>query len=199
LKFKLFYHGDLPPRRAATLKQIHELRWNFHLQLGRLWSIQPLAELTDAFTPLRNLATAPQPIIHGIVERISGIEFVPLVTTRLNLICDLSILFLRAQPPGRVVGHGGDIDIRLKTLLDALRMPSAQELSQAGNTTEVLAPEENNWPMMFCLLQDDALVTGLSIETDRLLADDRELKTVLIVGVDIKGTRTSMENLSLVT
>jgi hypothetical protein len=78
-------------------------------------------------------------------------------------------------------------------------MPSAQELSQAGNTTEVLAPEENNWPMMFCLLQDDALVTGLSIETDRLLADDRELKTVLIVGVDIKGTRTSMENLSLVT
>jgi hypothetical protein len=45
--------------------------------------------------------------------------------------CSLQILFLRHDPPGSVI-HAGDLDNRVKTLIDALRMPNdAMEL--AGN------------------------------------------------------------------
>jgi hypothetical protein len=114
-------------------------------------------------------------------------------------VCSLNVLLMRPQPPGRLVGHAGDIDNRLKTLFDALRMPSAQELDQAGVTAKLLAPNEDDWPMMFCLLQDDALITSVSVETDRLFGDIEDPKAVVVVAVDIKGTRTSLENLPLIT
>ena len=47
----------------------------------------------------------------------------------------------------------------MKTLLDALRMPTRDE--QARNT-----PADE---MLYCLMQDDCLVSRLDIETDRLL------------------------------
>ena len=40
------------------------------------------------------------------------------------LTCGLKILFLRKEGPGKLILQGGDIDNRLKTLLDALKMPS---------------------------------------------------------------------------
>jgi hypothetical protein len=77
-------------------------------------------------------------------------------------------------------------------------MPSAQELDQAGVTAKLLAPNEDDWPMMFCLLQDDALITSVSVETDGF-GDIEDPKAVVVVAVDIKGTRTSLENLPLIT
>jgi hypothetical protein len=59
------------------------------------------------------------------------------------------------------VVRGGDLDNRLKTLLDALRMPLAAK--------EVPGPQ---WgvddPSPYCLLEDDSLVSRISIDTKRL-------------------------------
>ncbi|HZO42622.1 MAG TPA: hypothetical protein VFE97_25630 [Methylomirabilota bacterium] len=49
--------------------------------------------------------------------------FVPLISQRAGLIVELDVLFLRPQLPGAVVSSGGDLDNRIKTLLDALRIP----------------------------------------------------------------------------
>ena len=57
---------------------------------------------------------------------LDGWNFVPFVTEELNLICGLDILFLRPSAPGQLVS-GGDLDNRLKTLFDALRIPEASE------------------------------------------------------------------------
>jgi hypothetical protein len=60
----------------------------------------------------------------------NGYNFVPLVTERLLLLCRLDVLFLRPDPPGSLI-KSGDIDNRLKTLFDALRMPeNASELGR---------------------------------------------------------------------
>ena len=96
----------------------------------------------------------------------------------MSLVCDLDILFLRQGEPGRLILPGGDIDNRIKTLLDGLRMPnSANEIG----ARRVLRPT-------YCLLEDDSLITGINVRTDRLLdsktrGDDA---VRLIIGVTVK-------------
>ncbi|MGB6395198.1 MAG: hypothetical protein WBF73_05895, partial [Bradyrhizobium sp.] len=75
----------------------------------------------------------------------------------------MDVTLLRQQPPGQLLGDGGDLDNRLKTLFDALRKPSTQEAQQAQ-----IQPLPNDEPI-HCLLQDDSLVLKVSVETDRLL------------------------------
>jgi hypothetical protein len=93
------------------------------------------------------------------------------------------------------VVSAGDLDNRIKTLIDALRKPhSANELR--GN--EIPAPGEDPF---FCLLEDDDLVTALSVETDMLLdppvADDAAQRQVkLIISVELKPSHITMFNLS---
>ncbi len=87
--------------------------------------------------------------------------FAPLVTNELALTCRLEIQFFRREPAGALILQGGDIDNRVKTLFDALRVP---EETQVKN----MRPAEDETPF-FCLLQDDILVTGFSVNTERLL------------------------------
>jgi hypothetical protein len=75
--------------------------------------------------------------------------------------CEIDILFLRPDPPGKLL-QSGDIDNRLKTVFDALKMPSS--LDEAGGK----GPQEDESPF-FVLLEDDKLISSVSIKTDTLL------------------------------
>ena len=57
----------------------------------------------------------------------------------------------------RLLKSGGDLDNRLKTLFDALRMPQ-------GNN-EVPGKMFGNGEDLFCLLEDDSLVRKFSVES----------------------------------
>ena len=107
-----------------------------------------------------------------------GYRFIPLVLERFSLLCSLKILFLRRDIPGKVIS-AGDIDNRVKTLIDALRMPkSPNEL-----VDDDVKPRPGEVPF-FCLLEDDTQVSGFSVETDTLLdpeADDKTAKLVITV------------------
>lgn len=127
--------------------------------------------------------------------RENGYRFVPLVREELSLLCSLDILFLR-QDHGSGVISAGDLDNRIKTLIDTLRRPqSANELR--GN--EVPADGEDPF---FCLLEDDRLVTELTVRTDALLdvpAPDSEQSRRLVklfITVEIKPHDVTMLNLS---
>jgi len=85
-----------------------------------------------------------------------------LVRQALSLNCAIDVLFLRPTRPGGIL-RSGDIDNRIKTLFDALRLPKNQD--ELGG---FVVPEHDEDPF-FCLLEDDALVTHLSVETDALL------------------------------
>ena len=54
----------------------------------------------------------------------NGNRFVPLVSKAGGFTCSLDILFLRRDDPEGPIESGGDIDNRLKVLLDGLRMPT---------------------------------------------------------------------------
>jgi hypothetical protein len=50
-----------------------------------------------------------------------------LVSSKLDLVARLRIDLLRPQEPGALVSVGDDIDNRVKTLLDALRIPKTSD------------------------------------------------------------------------
>ncbi|MGO8709360.1 MAG: hypothetical protein ACLQMG_16930 [Terracidiphilus sp.] len=99
-----------------------------------------------------------------------GFKFVPLVTEDLCLQCSLEILFLRPSDSGTLI-HGGDLDNRLKTLFDGLRLP--ENLDEVAGA--VPGPDETPF---FCLLQDDKLISEVKVTTDNLLLlpNEREPK-----------------------
>lgn len=92
-----------------------------------------------------------------------GFNFAPLVAESVGLTAELDILLLWPASPGKIITSGGDIDNRIKTLLDALKLPS-EPTALPPNTM----PQPGEEPF-FCLLEDDSLITRINVETDRLL------------------------------
>ena len=133
MEFRLVYQGPLTPNGGVDEK--HRLRRHFHPQLRVLWEQLPLKEIRDSGAPL-GATVGPEVSLRTLVRPIGGFRFVPLVNQSLNLIAELEIMFLRPQEPGAILRHAGDIDNRIKTLLDALRMPSAVRELPLGDAAQ---------------------------------------------------------------
>jgi hypothetical protein len=86
--------------------------------------------------------------------------FVPLIRHSLYTACALDILFLRHEEPFALMKQGGDLDGRLKTLFDGLRMPDPRH--QYVGADPVANPLD-------VVRVDDALVSDLSIRSGGLL------------------------------
>ena len=95
-----------------------------------------------------------------------GYEWVPLVLEKFSLVCELDILLLKRDGLHSPLDNG-DIDNRVKTLIDCLKIPRGK--SELGDKDS--GPLDDEAPF-FVLLQDDSLVTKLSVETD-ILYDPR--------------------------
>ena len=120
---------------------------------------------------------------------LNGFCFLPLSKDEWHLRCSIDVLFLRREKPGRIFMKNGDIDNRLKTLFDALRMPhSGQEVG-----TESPRPDEDPF---YILLQDDEAIADVSVTTDRLLQVPPEHQhtgeyVVLVVNVKLQPRQRS--------
>jgi hypothetical protein len=125
----------------------------------------------------------------------TGFVFVPIVAKFLTVVCELDILLLKPEEPGRFIRNDGDIDNRLKVLFDALRMPLDKgEIPQGGG------PKDDEKPHFYCLLEDDALITKVMVRADRLLTLHPDPNAVrLIIGVSIRATHLSNSNFPIGT
>lgn len=185
MEFRLIYEG---PLRGQSAKSSHkwEIQRALHPQLKRLWQEHPLRDVADTL-----LAHPPLPAKVSVIVEKGGLQFAPLVTQRLNLYVELSVLLFRQQPRGALITDGGDIDNRLKTLLDGLRVPHG---SMEGRTE---LPEEPDPTPFFCLLEDDSLVTKVSVESEQLLRPAKPDEVAAIISVHVKKTVLSYANMSL--
>ena len=185
MEFRLIYEGPLHGQGAKSGHK-WEIRRALHPQLQRLWRERPLKDAASSL--LAHPALPDKPSV--IVEK-GGLLFAPLVTQRLDLYAELSVLLFRQQPRGTLITDGGDIDNRLKTLLDGLRVPHG---SMEGRTE--LPPQPDPQPF-FCLLEDDSLVTKVSVESEQLLRPAAADEVVAIISVHVKKTVLTPANLSL--
>ncbi len=182
MRFHLVYSGPLSGSGNSSKKpsEVLEIRRRLSAQLKYLWDVDaslkrlrqdaivvkdPAGRLTTAHSPvevMRDLEKYPaQDYEIDLCQNLQfkGSFFQPLVRESLRLNCELDILFLRQEDPGSLVLQGGDLDNRIKTLFDALRMPCNDDRPK----------EDQDEETVFTLLESDTLVSALKIDTARLL------------------------------
>jgi len=223
MEFRLIYSGPLPPQKHRSkpgelVQAKHAIRKQLHGQLVDLCAKEPLfllvvaglrgsPELGRALPQIdlmklgRGWATWQdfQDVGRGLLRtgekyRFGGFEYVPLLICTLGASCELDILFLRRERPGKLITKprdefGGDLDNRLKLFFDALRCPR-----NANEIPSNMAPETSEVPFL-CLLEDDSLITRFQVESDTLLGPlpaSQDPKAVhLVIKVTVKFTKKS--------
>ena len=203
MQLRLTYRGPLKSHRVPKegdsdrmAPHVHMVRRHFHRQLREFWQTNLFLKDHQSWPSDWGLPTEPSGAKIPLVDIVAqshlghGFRFVPLVRKVWKLECSLSILFLRGDQPGSSLIHRGDIDNRIKTLIDSLRLPETS--SEAG-----AAKPQNDEDPFFCLLESDEFVTGLSVETDKLLdvqPDDEDNVVSLVICAQIKPFHVNMFN-----
>lgn len=204
MKFTLIYDGELKANSPKQKKW--DIRKTLAPQLEQLWRVSgTLADLKASRYATTGLGYVfemhhdnPYPRVpedflkegkppSGWIDLLSEVtvgdrKFLPLIRNSLGLKCGLKIIFLRQEEPGKLY-QGGDIDNRLKTLFDSLSVPKPEQLID-----DPTAPDP-----LHCLLEDDGLISGVSVETHRLLerpnGSIHEVKLIIEVDVRIAKAR----------
>jgi hypothetical protein len=154
------------------------MRKHFHLQLERYWQLHPSLKRQYA-RPMMGRSHLPDLI--GKQYEQFGYKWVPLVRKETRIDCSLNILMLRIDPPGSVV-VSGDLDRRITNVIDALRKP--RQLNEMGE--EGCGSSDQ---FFYCLVEDDSLITQLSIDVDTLLEpvwmpmSKQQVRLVLTIGL----------------
>jgi hypothetical protein len=221
MHFRLTYQGPLRPtqpqdkcrpEKESLAQHKHKVRRHFHEQLKDWWRFNRFLASYKADTledyslspveqsgrwddgPSVNALPLSELVARQYVE--NGFRFAPLVTERASLTCSLDILVLRRDHPANGVLSAGDLDNRVKTIVDCLTKPRGA--GQLGGAV----PQDGENPF-FCLLEDDRLVTGLTVESDLLISssshkdgsDDFLREVELVVSVEVKPYHITMFNL----
>jgi hypothetical protein len=178
MRFILTYDGPLPPNGNALAKNF--IRRELHPQLEHLWQIE------HSLSAQRGI----HPVLRGTRNEHS---FVPIVTVRHSLVCQLEVMLLQPGEPGTVIhAYGGDLDNRLKTLFDSLGVPDGNQL--AGLPT--LDPTTTETTTTYVLLEDDSRITRLGVQTEKLLRPPAAPDHVRVVmTVTVRPTKVTEENL----
>jgi hypothetical protein len=179
MEFRLSYRGPLKSNGTPAEKQA--VRRQFHPQLKKLWSQEPLAGCEVYLD-------GDSDRVH-LVYPLSNFKFACLISERHKTYAELDILFLRPEPSGQIIKTGGDIDNRLKTLFDGLRRPTNINEIPTGDT-----PQSDEIPF-HCLLSDDGLITKVTVATDQLLDAKSHDEVVLIIHVRIKSRETTWSSM----
>ena len=213
MRFRLVYQGELSASaNKSKTPEVSRIRTKLSPQLEFLWqthnALQVLANTAFVENPekpntnviIDGVTRSPREIAQRFPRNMISLcaplqvgaanSYTPLIRKSLNLNCELSVLFLRQEDPGMLVTQGGDLDGRIKTLLDALRMPSKDE--------QQIAPPPNAHE--YCLMEQDALVSALNVETDRLLfpATGKANEVCLVIEVSVVVLRVVPYNVCLV-
>lgn len=193
MEFRLTYAGRLlaatnDKRVQERSHHVHDIRQVFHKQLKHLWQVHPvLLKSSDAYTGAQ---PGDEPRFHR-----EGFVFQPIAVASLSLFCKLDILMLREGNPGNVPY---DIDNRVKTIFDALRMPGGPDELGRQTSRGQRQPEEGE-EVFYVVLENDNLITHVSVTSDRLLEPvpgipaDEAVR--LVISATIRGYDVHMDNL----
>lgn len=184
LRFRLFYRGPLPSGAGLTKTEFkQQLRGLLHSQIKAAWDGERLFQ--------NRIPVAPDDVKGDhhrlpILQTVGGHRFVPLASSALSCLVDVECLLLTAEPDGAIVNVSGDIDNRIKTLIDALRVPTPDEVTRVPPTS---LPDP-----CYCLMDDDKILRRLSVTADRLLAATSDVDAIVVAEIAIRSTNRASGN-----
>lgn len=188
LEIRLVYQGVLPASDSDKCHspEKHAIRRYLHKQLLNAWTFKnPLRERAGFVFPATKRMSQRRMIPSGgefdqdeLIQSLGNKRYLPIVSSELCLTCELDILLLSRDLTGVI--RRGDLDNRLKTLLDALRMPRIGENSDGDEDP------------LCCLLEDDKMISRLTVTDDLLLADAEQV--VRDPRIDIFGEAVTSTN-----
>ncbi len=223
MKFRLTYRGPVKPSQdrkpdTCSEKQVTlaehkmEIRTVFHRQLKKLWDNHPtLSNLQYCKFCEMNHNHVSKHFESGLDEhelvdvkdhladkfKLGKYSFVPIACKDFSVLCQIEILFLRHGNPSGTL-KGGDLDNRVKTVIDALSKPTqTNQLCGKYHT-----PADDECPF-FTVMEDDFLVSSLTVTSDTLLEEfekpDRdERDAMIVISVDIRPYMPTQFNLAFV-
>jgi hypothetical protein len=181
MEFRLIFRGNLPSERRAGVDIKHAIRRQLHPQLRVLWQQHPA--LCHSFEAKYNLhSKTGKSRVEELADDYSkcGFRFVPLIKKE-GFACSLNILTLLRQGPFGVMDRS-DLDNRIKTLIDGLRVP--EQCSELGSNLP--SPDENPF---FVLMDNDSAIFEFQVTAERLLippeTGDAERDVTAIIGVRV--------------
>ena len=204
MRFRLVYSGSLRSSgNDSKPEDVRDIRDELHQQLKILWQthtalkrLKYTAQIrrtsgvsnTPGWPPLNFITNDPPKWAENVPRMFADLcepvpvgnrKVIPLVRKSLSLACKLQVLFLREEDPGSLIFKAGDLDGRIKTLLDALKMPSSDDDARYPSAHDPL----------YCLMESDTLVTHFDVETDRLLKSPTrkatEVQLIMQVSIDV--------------
>jgi len=161
MEFRILFRGHLPSEDKATVEMKHNIRKQLHPQLREVWKGHP--SLSGSFKPNKAGVSRVEEIARDYSK--CNFRFVPLIRKKENA-CSLNILILFRHEPYRAY-NAGDLDNRVKTLVDGLRMPD-----QCSEVTGQFPSGDEN--PFFVLMDDDRVIYEFQVTTDQLFAHQEQ-------------------------
>lgn len=189
MKILLRYRDNLStgPDPAEKMR----LRFFLGKQLKRVWGLhfeeKHPADRLPVGVPRPTPKPDSEPYFVAVYPGHEGYRFIPLVTHGNKIQCSVEIRYGRWRSGGGArIFDNGDLDARLKALLDGLSAPAK------GNTLDfsrVLPEHQSN--TCYVLTEDDRLIDRVSVETFEILdapkgQKEDNLETVFHVMVTLR-------------
>lgn len=181
MELTLTFTGIIPAQRT-DLEVIWTIRREFDRQLSKVWGKAPFAVLKK-WEDSGFVSGAPR-----FTREVGGHTFVPLYGEDVGVGVDLDITLLTGMPAKKRVISAGDLDNRIKRLIDGLRIPSGH-----GEMSKTL-PESGRW---HCLLRDDSAVLGLRARLGTYLGSDDPSVSCAILRVKPVALKVTTGNLEM--
>lgn len=200
----LTYRGSLPSRNRPG-KQRSEAKDEMRHQFSeQLWEAAKrhhrlLSDVDVSHNAVRRKSRlvpslGPNALTAGPIPSVEhqGRWFSAIVTVERELVCHLDIVLLRRQRSAGQIVYGGDLDNSLKVILDALRVPQHDNETRPApiQFRKGYVPPKSikARPWSLCLLEDNSLITKLSIRADLLNEPRRAGQQVDFAAVHVAAT-----------
>jgi hypothetical protein len=161
---------------------VWDIRRAFDSQLSKLWGKEPFGILKD-WEDSNFSAGAP-----NFLRKSNGQTFVPFYGRDVGIGVKLEITLLTGMPSQKRVLEAGDLDNRIKRLIDALRVPKGH-----GEMSANLVPD-SRW---YCLIEDDNVVTEIKANLGTYLASDDASEAFAFIKIRPSALRVTTSNLEM--
>ncbi len=181
MEFVLTYKGRIPAK-ASNRDVMWDMRRSFDRQLRKLWGKPPFTILAE-WEASDFAGGAPNFLIKRGTQ-----TFVPLYGMNVGVGVSLDIKLLTGLPERKPVISAGDLDNRIKRIIDALRA--------AANNDELAEdlPPASRW---HCLMDDDSSVLSLTASLGPYLGCDDPAESFAVITVRPIAARVSISNLEM--